>query len=178
MNEKDILLWSKDSSLSWSDFQADPHPAAYEDAYSFLKYRCTWTVNSESFGNEIRFCIKDIQMNVEFHRHLSWVREQLATPSLLSHQQGHFDLAHYYIPKIIQQLYNVFENHWYPTRGQNEDQRKQFAREDSAILIAKELEKWDEYVDNKQKEYDQKTDYGQLAEKQKEFDLKFSSLRK
>ena len=64
------------------------------------------------------------------------------------------------------------------TRGQNDEQRKQFAREDSAKMIAVELEKWQKYLNEKQQEYDFQTDYGQSIKKQKEYDEKFNQLRK
>lgn len=178
MNNQNILPWSKNYLLEWSDFKAESNPAIFEDASSVIKYRCTWTVKSESFGKEIKFSIENIQVTPEFHRHLSWVRHQMATPNLLNHQQGHFDLAELLQNKVTENIEKVFENKWYLTRGQNEEQRKQFAREDSAKMIAKELEKGQEYLSEKQRDYDNQTDYGQIIEKQKEYDKTFNQLRK
>ena len=178
MNPDDFIPWLKDRLLDWSDFKAESNPAIFEDANSVIKYRYTWTVNSENFGNEIKFSIADIKLIPEFHKQLSWVRSSLATPHLLEHEQGHFDLAELLRDKITKNIRQVFEGKWYPTRGQNDEQQKQFAREDSGVLIAKELEKWEKFLQDAQQEYDSLTDFGQIKEKQQEYNEKFNELRK
>jgi hypothetical protein len=176
MSDPNTISWSE-SLLKWSDFQAEPNPAEFEDAYSSIKYRYTWTVTSEKFGNEIKFSIQNISIIPEFHRNLSWVRLTLSTDDLLKHQQGHFDLAELHKFEMINALKKL-ENKWYQTRGQNEEQRKQFAREDSGMLIATEMIKWDKFLIEKQKQYDFETDFGQLREKQSEYNSMFANLRK
>ena len=71
----------------------------------------------------------------------------------------------------------MFDEKKFPTRGQNSEQQKQFAREDSGLMIAKEVEKWEKYLSEKQEEYDKKTNYGQIIEKQQEYDDTFKKLR-
>ena len=93
MSEKDLVIWSKDRLLSWADFKAESNPAVYEDSHSYIKYHCTWTVNSEKMGRDILFNIENLQLHVHFHTLLSWVRESEISDSLLLHEQGHFDLA-------------------------------------------------------------------------------------
>ena len=61
MSEINVIVWSKDSFLTFSDFQAESNPAVFEDAHSFIKYRHTWTVNSKQIGNQILFFIENIQ---------------------------------------------------------------------------------------------------------------------
>ncbi|MDH3501799.1 MAG: hypothetical protein OEL69_04745 [Nitrosopumilus sp.] len=178
MSNQNILPWSKDYFLDWSDFRAESNPAVFEDAYSVIKYRFTWTLNSESFGSKISFSIKNVQLSPEFHRQLSWVRTSMATLKLLNHQQGHFDLAELLRDEITKKIKDTIENKLYPTRGQNEEQQKQFAREDSGTMIAKELEKGEKYLSEKQKEYDALTDYGQIESKQAEYDVVFSKLHR
>ncbi len=176
MSDQHILSWSKQSLLNWSDFKAESNPAVFEDAHSVIKYQYTWTVDSENFGDGIKFSIKNIRLSTGFYRHLSWVRLPMATPELLNHEQGHFDLAELLRIHITEKIQSMVENKWYPTRGQNDEQRKQFAREDSGILVAKEITKWEKYILEKQQEYDEQTEYGQIAEKQLEYDLKFRQL--
>lgn len=176
MSDHNIISWSKERLLDWSDFQAESNPAVFEDAYSVVKCRCMWTVESETFGNDVRFSIRNIRLVPEFHKHLSWVRPNMATPKLLNHEQGHFDLVELLRAEITEKIRTVFDDKWYPTRGQNEEQRKQFAREDSGSMLAKELEKWEEYISKKQHDYDAQTDYGQGAEKQNEYNVMFAQL--
>lgn len=177
MSQNTVISWSRDYLLDWPDFQAESNPATFEDAHSTIKYRYTWTVNSDSVGNQIRFFIENIALTTEFHPLLSWVRQPQATSQLLNHEQGHFDLTELLRPEILAQIQNVFVGKKFPTRGQNQEQQKQFAREDSGLLIAKEIEKLEKYLFEKQEEYDKQTNYGQITEKQQEYDNSFKNLR-
>lgn len=177
MSKPNTISWSKERLLNWSDFQAESNPASYEDAHSVIKFHYTWTVNSDSIGSQIRFFIENIDLTVEFHPLLSWVRLSHATSDLLKHEQGHFDLAQSLKPEIVKQIYSVFEGRKFPTRGQHPEQQKQFAREDSGLMIANEVEKWEKYLCEKQEEYDQLTDFGQISAKQQEYNEQFKKLR-
>ena len=55
MSENDVVVWSKDSFLSWSDFKAEANPSVYEDSHSYIKYHYTWVVNSDKMGKDIFF---------------------------------------------------------------------------------------------------------------------------
>ena len=177
MEEKDIISWSKDYLLSWSDFQAEPNPAVFEDSSSNIKYHHTWTVDSEMVDGQIFYFIDDIKLTTQFLRHLSWVRDQQATDQLLKHEQGHFDLAESLVFEIVKSLKEKFHGKHFPTRGQNDEQRKQFAKENSGLLIAKELERWSEKLRQKREQYDKETDFGSNLEAQKIYNEKFSNLR-
>ena len=177
MSQNDTISWSKDYFLTWSDFQAESNPAVFEDVHSTIKYRYTWTVNSDTDGDQIRFFIENIALVAEFHPKLSWVRQPQATSQLLKHEQGHFDLAELLRPKITVQIQSMFTGRKFSTRGQNQEQQKQFAREDSGLLIAKEIEKLEKHLIEKQEEYDTQTNYGQSLEKQQEYDNVFKNLR-
>ena len=177
MEVKNIISWSKDFFLSWSDFQADPNPAAFEDSSSNIKYHHTWTVNSEMKDGKIFYFIDDIQLTTQFLKHLSWVRILHATEQLLNHEQGHFDLAELFRPEITQTLREKLQGKRFITRGQNDEQRKQFAKENSGILIANELELLSKKLQHKRKQYDEETNFGKNLEIQKFFNKKFSQLR-
>ena len=177
MENPNAIPWSKKHFLGWPDFQAEFNPASFEDAHSTIKYRCTWTVGSESFGREIRFFIEKLELHPEFHKHLSWVRTPMASPLLLNHEQGHFDLAELLRPMITTKMQRVFDGKTYPARGQNEEQRKQSSREDSAAMINKELERWEKHLEQMRSDYDKETEFGQNPAKQCEYDAKFKLLR-
>ena len=177
MSQNNTISWSKDYFLDWSDFQAEFNPAVLEDVHSIIKYRYTWIVNSDSDGSQIRFFIENIALTAEFYPLLSWVRRSEATPILLKHEQGYFDLAELLRPKITKQIQSVFDEKKFPTRGQNQERQKQYAREDSGLMIAKELERLEKYLFEKQEEYDKQTNYGQIIEKQQEYDNMFKKLR-
>ncbi|NIM26241.1 MAG: hypothetical protein GTN97_04370 [Nitrosopumilaceae archaeon] len=177
MEIKDIISWSKDYFLSWSDFQAEPNSAAYEDSSSNIKYHHTWTVDSEMIDGQIFYFINDINLTTQFLKHLSWVRDQHATQQLLKHEQGHFDLAESLIPEIIQSMKEKFQGKRFPTRGQNDEQRKQFAKGNSGLLIANELENWFHKLHQKREQYDKETNFGNNLDAQKLYNEKFAQLR-
>lgn len=171
------IPWSRTTFLRWSDFKAESNPAVFEDAHSTVKYRITWTVNSENIGSHIQFFIEDIKLIAEFFPELSWVRRIYATSELLKHEQGHFDLAELLRTEITKKISSAVHSKRYLAKGKNEEQRKQFAKEYSAALLNKELKKWQSYMEKKQSEYDSQTNFGQDVEAQSAYGLKFSQLR-
>ena len=177
MNENENLFWNKQYSLKWSDFKADHNPASYADSHSVIKYGFTWTVDSEKMGGEILFLIKNIQISVEFCPLLSSVRDSETSDQLLRYEQGRFDLAELVKRENISGLQTKFEGKTFPTRGKNEEQRKQLAKEDSGKMIAQEIEELQQILERRLSEYDETTDYGNKPEKISEYVLKFDQLK-
>jgi hypothetical protein len=177
MGEKTTLEWSPNFMLSWSDFQAESNPAVFEDSHSVIKYRFTWIVNSENVDGKIVFLIDDLSLFAEFHPLLSWVRSSEANESLLSHEQGHFDLAELVRRENITSLETKFYKKYFSTRGQNDEQLKQFAKEDSGKMINEEVEKLQSLFDEKSTQYQNGTNYGKNIEEQSKYNLIFKQLR-
>jgi len=177
MSENNNLVWSNDSFLRWSDFIAESNPSVFEDSHSVINYRYTWTVNSDEKENQIIFFIDNIQLVVEFHHVLSWVRLSQATDNLLKHEQGHFDLAELVKRENLEKLKNKFYEKQFSTRGKNEDQRKQFAREDSGKMIAEEVQKLEVILSQRSRVYDEQTNFGQNLEKQSDYNSIFDKLK-
>ncbi|NND86652.1 MAG: hypothetical protein HKM23_04895 [Nitrosopumilus sp.] len=177
MVEHVSLRWSKDTLLKWSDFKAESNPTVYEDSHSVIKFQYTWIVNSERINDEILFFIEDVRLFVEFNPLLSWVRKSNADDLLLKHEQGHFDLAELIKQENLSKLQDIFYGKKFPTRGSNEEQRKQFAKEDSGKLIGIEVKKLELELIKRSEEYDEQTNYGKNQEKQKEYNFIFDKLR-
>ena len=177
MGEKTTLEWTTNFILSWTDFQAESNPAVFEDSHSVIKYRFTWIVNSEKVDEKIVFLIDDISLFVEFHPLLSWVRQSEANNSLLNHEQGNFDLAELIKHENIVNLQNQFYNKHFSTRGQNDEQRKQFAKEDSGKMINEQVEKLQNLFDERSQKYHNETNYGMHLDVQSKYDLTFKQLR-
>mgnify|MGYP001155933737 CR=1 FL=1 len=176
MNENDVVEWSQNNSLKWSDFKAESNPAIFEDSHSTIKYGFTWIVNSDKLNEEIVFFIDDIQLTVEFHSLLSWVRFSEANDNLLKHEQGHFDLAEIIRRDYKKILENKFYDKVFPTRGKNDAQRKQFAKEDSGRMISKEVDKLTKILIKKREEYDVETNFGNNIEIQLKYTQSFEKL--
>ena len=177
MGEKTTLEWTTNFILSWTDFQAESNPAVFEDSHSVIKYRFTWIVNSEKVDEKIVFLIDDISLFVEFHPLLSWVRQSEANDSLLNHEQGNFDLAELIKHENIVNLQKQFYNKHFSTRGQNDEQRKQFAKEDSGKMINEQVEKLQNLFDERSQKYHNETNYGINLDVQSKYDLTFKQLR-
>jgi len=178
MIEHEVIHWSDETLLNVSNFMAEPNPGIFEDSHSVIKYGFTWIVNSEELDEQVVFSIENIQLSVEFNPLLSWIRMSELNDDLLKHEQGHFDLAEI----IKRQHQKIFENEFYnkhfPTRGQNDAQRKQFAKEDSGKMISSEVEKLNLYLNKKRDEYDEETEYGKNISEQKKYDEIFNKLHK
>ena len=172
-----IIVWSKNTFLSWNDFKAESNPAVFEDAHTTIRYGFTWTVNSDKIGNQIFYFIENLNLSVEFHPVLSWFRLGKNSESLLKHEQGHFDLGELVKREHLGQLQTKFYGEQFLTRGQNEEQRKQFAKEDSGKMIAQDVVKLQEILSQRQKQYDNETDFGQNRDVQSKYDSLFDSLR-
>jgi hypothetical protein len=177
VSSNDVVLWSPDYCLNWSNFRAEPNPAIYEDSHSFIKYGFTWIVDSDKLNENVVFLINDIKISVEFHPLLSWVRESELTDNLLHHEQGHFDLAEMLKRDYEKILKNKFYDKSFPTRGQNEPQQKQFAKEDSSKMISIEIDKLSEILRKKRNEYDLETEYGNNTLNQSKFDEIFKKFK-
>ena len=177
MDEIEPIGWSKNIFLKWSDFKAEHNSSIFEDSHSEIKFRFTWTVNSDTKNEDIVFLIENIELFVEFHPLLSSFRTLDITENLLKHEQGHFDLAELIKIENLEELQNKFYNLQFPTRGKNDEQRKQFAKVDSGKMISKEIEKLEELLHIRRQQYNEQTNFCQNQEKQIEYDLIFNNLR-
>jgi hypothetical protein len=177
MSENDVVIWSKGICLKWSDFKAESNPAIFEDSHSSIKYRFTWTIDSDKQNDDIVFSIDKINVTVEFNPLLSWVRESESNDTLLIHEQGHFDLAEMIRRDYDIILKTIFYEKFFPTRGQNDAQRKQFAKEDSGKMISIEIDKLDKILKQKRKDYDEETEFGKHIQNQNKFNDDFKKLK-
>ena len=107
---------------------------------------------------------------------MSWVRHSEATNNLLQHEQGHFNLAEMIKRKHDKIFINKFHKKFFSTRGQNDAQRKQFAKEDSGRLISSEIDKLNDILSKKRDEYDVETDFGKNLEIQSKYNVLFETL--
>ena len=95
----------------------------------------------------------------------------------MRYEQGRFDLAEFVKRENLSNLQTKFEGKAFPTRGKNEEQRKQLAKEDSGKMIAQEIEELQKILERRLSEYDETTDYGNKPEKISEYVLKFDQLK-
>ena len=90
---EDILTWSKDRKLTWSDYKASPNPKSDAAATTSTSLSIDYHISDGSF----RYTIKSW-----FSRTKSWGRHK--TDYILAHEQGHFDIAEVYARKLHQRM--------------------------------------------------------------------------
>jgi len=96
-DKKDMILWSSDYKLQWSDFMGKPAGS--------LK-AMTWST--------IDFSIKKIdatqlvlEINAYFIKKQSWRQNNFTDDFVLQHEQTHFDIAEVYTRKLRKKLSSV-----------------------------------------------------------------------
>lgn len=92
-NNEELLDWSASRKLTWNDYKASPDPdsdaAASTTSYLAIEYNIT----SNSFGYKIES---------RFSRTRSWGLYK--TAYILSHEQGHFDIAEIFARKLNKKM--------------------------------------------------------------------------
>ena len=101
---------------------------------------------------------------------------QNSNDSLLNHEQGNFDLAELIKRNHEKILASNFYDKFFPTRGQNDAQRKQFAKEDSGRMISNEISELSKIFSEKRKDYDIETDFGKNFDNQSKYNQLFEKL--
>ncbi len=179
MSMEDAIIWSPDRMLSRSDFKADANPAAYENAHSVVGYKMEWTLLPDpenGTSNETYLVVGDVRILTVFKPMLSWVRP-LHHGADLRHQQGHFDLGELVMRKMLPDIRGSYCGRRFLTRGENNDQRMQFAKEDSARILEPAIRTLEGTLAKMQTKYDEATAHGENATAQSEYDAQFAALR-
>lgn len=177
MSVDNKVEWSPLMPLKWDDFEADPHPGAYQDVLTSVGYDCTWTIQSHKKDDQLFFTIHDIRLTTHFSKNLSWVRIGVATDSLLRHAQGCFDLAENIRPRIEDMMKKEFEGRFYPVRGSNEVEHKQYSKQDSRVVLSVLSRLQSDVLSAEVVRYQERTCYGENIAVQKEYDQRFARLR-
>lgn len=90
---EDVLAWSADRKLTWEDYKAKPDPnsdaAASTTTYLSIEYQ----ISNTSFSYTIQS---------RFSRDRSWGRHK--SDYILSHEQGHFDIAEIFARKLHKEM--------------------------------------------------------------------------
>ena len=92
-NKEELLDWSDSKKLTWADYKANPDPdsdaAASTTTYLLIDYKIT----SRSFSYKIES---------RFSKSQSWGLHK--TDYILSHEQGHFDIAEVFARKLNKKM--------------------------------------------------------------------------
>lgn len=91
--ERDLISWNEFYKLQWHDFQGLPDEDRMGDAGAVVQ------IKAKPFlvKKEIKYDVVAL-----FNRSKSWARDQ--SPSLLAHEQLHFDIAELYARKVRKKI--------------------------------------------------------------------------
>lgn len=97
--DEEVISWSADRKLQWSDFKGSffkTHWAAATTASSISYEFSTFEKNGQLY--------LDFKVGCEFYPNKSWYRSELCDSLILSHEQLHFDIAELHARKMRKRL--------------------------------------------------------------------------
>ena len=90
---EELLDWSASKKLTWKDYKADPDPGSDAAASTTSYLSIEYNITRASFGYKIQS---------RFSKTRSWGLHK--TDYILSHEQGHFDIAEIFARKLNKQM--------------------------------------------------------------------------
>ena len=138
IEQASLIDWTASRKLTWDDFKAPPDPASSNAA-----------LTSSSINVEFGYDDEELQYTIKcrFDKNKSWVR--IHNHVILSHEQGHFDIAELHARKLNQAL----KAYRFNAKTVNDDVNRIY---DSVMSIHHSA----------QREYDKETDFSRNKEKQ------------
>jgi len=139
--ETRVIDWDPNKRLSWEDFKGEPNPASTNAA-----------LTNSSITVEFGYSNTGLKYNIKcrFNKLLSWGR--IKNDHILSHEQGHFDIAEIYARKLNKALSAYVFNRNTVSRDVN-------AIYDDVIKLHHKA----------QEQYDDETDYSRNFKEQEEW---------
>lgn len=146
--DEELINWSKNKKLTWADYKGNPDPASDAAASTTTYLSIEYKISTDEFG----FMIES-----RFSKSRSWGRHK--TDYILSHEQGHFDIAEFFARKLYKEMKTY--------RFNNRTYQKDLKRIYDNILEEKEA---------MQNDYDRETRHSINKEKQEEWLKKIAEM--
>jgi hypothetical protein len=157
---EELLNWSADRKLRWSDYKASPDPendaAASTTTYLSIEYN----MKNGEFGYKIES---------RFSKDLSWGRHK--SDYILAHEQGHFDIAEIFARKLHKNMQEyVFNKRTYQTDlkkiyqdilDEKEKMQDDYDRETNHSINKEQQATWLKKIEKMLAEYSRFADYRQ-----------------
>jgi len=96
--EEQVIAWSPELKLSWSDFQGKP---TNEESAATTASGITYRFSTTTWGDEVEL---DFIVTTHFYPEKSWYRPNLCDAVILNHEQLHFDIAEVFSRKMRKRL--------------------------------------------------------------------------
>jgi hypothetical protein len=146
--DEELLDWSASRKLTWNDYKASPEPGSDAAASTTSYLAIEYNITSNSFGYKIQS---------RFSKTRSWGLHK--TNYILSHEQGHFDIAEIFARKLNKEM----SEYRFNKRTYQQDLKKIY----QDILDEKE---------KMQNDYDKETNHSIKKEKQAEWLKKIAKM--
>lgn len=147
-DKEELLTWNPNRRLTWADYKAKPNPESDAAASTTTILGIDYNITSTSFSFKIES---------QFSKTRSWGLHK--TEYILSHEQGHFDIAEVFARKLNQKM----SGYKFNKKTYQKDLRK----------IYEEVTDEKEEVQN---EYDRETRHSINKEKQAEWLKKIAKM--
>ncbi len=123
--ERENIPWREDRKLTWNDFLAPPDTGSAFHALSSTGIAFSST--AKIHGKQV---FVDFEVQCFFDPYESWVIAGNYSPSLLAHEQLHFDIAEVFARKLLKRLAGI--------EYRVEDYREQMDAEFESVLAEME----------------------------------------
>ena len=147
--DSNYIFWSKDRRLNQNDFQIKVAHVA--SSYSFAQYSFDYKINSALFGLP-----KDYKKKIRnyFIKSASWIDTTYSVTTSIKYQQTLFDLAEIYVREFRKSIYT--------NRKKMAWGRLKIDELNAEAMTA---------FSNRRVKYDLATNFGSIADKQKEWEI-------
>ena len=134
LKDDNYILWTKEGLITWDDFQGEPDPKFAKELKNYgakvtatIDHRIQWAFDNEDEHPKLE--CRGVKVWCFFNKELSWVKQQFFLESqpyideVLSHEQGHFDLAEEYTRFIETKLKEMLLNEQFRIPGQTKEEK-------------------------------------------------------
>lgn len=152
-SDEDLLKWSATRKLTWADYKASPDPNSDAAASTTTYLGIEYNMDNNSFGYKI---------TSTFSKTRSWGRHKDAY--ILSHEQGHFDIAELYARILNKRMSQYsFNRRTYQkdlkkiydeTTDAKEEMQDKYDRETNHSINKVKQAEWLKKIENLLKEYE------------------------
>ena len=97
--EDELILWTPERKLSWSDFKG--RPSGISSAAAITASGISYSFSAQGTKDAMEL---DFKVDTYFYPDKSWYKSKLANPIILGHEQLHFDISEVFARKLRQIL--------------------------------------------------------------------------
>jgi hypothetical protein len=156
--DEEVIKWSVSRKLSWADYKASPDPDSDAAASTTTYLGISYNITSNSFSYKIES---------SFSKTRSWGLHK--TAYILSHEQGHFDIAEVFARKLHRQMSaykfnkNTFQRElkkiYQDILDEKEKMQNDYDKETNHSINKEKQEEWLKKIEKMLKEYKDFADY-------------------